>query len=78
MTVRIKPCVQSLGARAKALTERKLRLGTQIDSELRHPLPCHLQLGRLKRMRLRLKDNLASINGVLATLERGQMKPRTN
>ena len=69
---------QSLYARAKALAERKNRLDTQIDREMRRPLPCNLKLGRLKRLRLRLKDNLASINGVMATLDRGYFRPTTN
>ncbi len=75
MTLRLKPCVQSLGARAKVLAARKQHLDVQINGEMRRPLPCHLKLGRLKRLRLQLKDNLASINGVLATLERGGLRP---
>ena len=78
MTVFLKPRLQSLDARAKALAERKLRIDTEIDSELGRPLPCHLQLGRLKRTRLRVKDDLTSIHGVLATLARGQVERRVS
>ena len=78
MTVHMKPRLQSLYVRAKTLKERKQRLDNEIDSESQRPLPCHLQLGRLKRARFRLKDNLASIDGVMATLARGKMNPRIN
>jgi len=76
MNAHLKPRLQSLFARAKSLKERKQRLDQEIDNEQQRPLPCNLKLGRLKRARLRLKDNLASINGVMATLGRSHMKPR--
>jgi len=60
----------SLDSRANALAARKKRLDVEIAAEMRRPLPCQLHLGKLKRSKLRLKDALAEIEGVLATVDR--------
>ncbi|WP_424927996.1 YdcH family protein [Amaricoccus tamworthensis] len=60
----------SLAARASLLNMRKKRLERDIATEMGRPLPCNIELGRLKRSKLRLKDEIASIDGVLSTLQR--------
>lgn len=76
MPARPKSRLVSLDARAAALAKRKARLEYEIDGEMGRPLPCHLQLGRLKRSRLRLKDEMASLEGVLTTVQRARMERR--
>ncbi|MCE0505402.1 MULTISPECIES: YdcH family protein [unclassified Roseivivax] len=70
MTARPLTRPRSLDARAFALTERKRRLDAEIDAEMARPLPCTLRLGRMKRAKLRLKDELSLLDGVMATLHR--------
>ncbi len=60
----------SLDARANALVRRRHRLDAEINDEMKRSVPCHLQLGQLKRSKLRLKDEIAEIEGVLTTGQR--------
>ncbi len=63
----------SLDARSNALVTRRHRLDAEINDEMKRPVPCHLQLGQLKRSKLRLKDEIVEIEGVL-TKVRGKRR----
>lgn len=76
MNTRLTTRRTSLDARANALATRKHRLDAEIDAEMLRPVPCHLQLGKLKRSKLRLKDEIAEIEGVLTTVQRTGLERR--
>ncbi|MGB8622358.1 MAG: YdcH family protein [Paracoccaceae bacterium] len=78
MNARLTTRRTSLDARATALSARKHRLDAEIEAEMQRPVPCHLQLGKLKRSKLRLKDEIAEIEGVLTTVQRARLERRAN
>ena len=49
-------------ARIKALQRRHLQLDTQLDRELNRPNPCSIELQRLRREKLYLKDEISQIS----------------
>ncbi|MFY0611175.1 MAG: DUF465 domain-containing protein [Hyphomicrobiaceae bacterium] len=53
-----------LQKRLGALTVRKSKIERLIQQELAKSMPCWLTLQQLKRLRLRLKDHLASLQQV--------------
>ncbi|MGD1883858.1 MAG: DUF465 domain-containing protein [Paracoccaceae bacterium] len=69
MPTRKSPKVESLAARRKALSEIKSKLDLRIANENSRPLPDPSQLSRLKRMKLRAKDELTSIQTILGVRE---------
>lgn len=73
MNARLTTRRTSLDARANALVTRRHRLDTEIIDEMKRPVPCHLQLGQLKRDKLRLKDQIAEIEGVLTTVQHDRL-----
>lgn len=60
----------SLRNRVKALRMRHGELQERIDSELNRPAPDSAILGRLKRRKLLIKDELQRYDGVLSSLGR--------
>lgn len=58
----------SLRARLAALRGRHQELKERIVQELKRPAPCSIQLQRLKRRKVRVKDELARHEGLLRTL----------
>lgn len=52
------------------LKQRHSQLQDEIDTEMRRPLPDPLIAQKLKRTRLRLKDEIECIDGVLRTVGR--------
>jgi hypothetical protein len=78
MNSRLTTRATSLDARANALASRKQRLVSEIDAEMMRPAPCHLQLGKLKRSKLRLKDEIAEIEGVLSNVQRARLERRAS
>ncbi|NQY41247.1 MAG: YdcH family protein [Henriciella sp.] len=50
-------------ARIKALQRRHLQLDSQLDRELTRPNPCSIELQRLRREKLYLKDQIFQISG---------------
>lgn len=50
-------------ARLKALQRRHVNLDNKVDQELARPNPCSLELQRLKREKLYLKDEINQISG---------------
>lgn len=59
-----------LSARLEALRRRHARLEADIDAAGARPLPDALELKRLKKAKLDLKDEMAAMEGVLRTLAR--------
>ncbi|MEX0347914.1 MAG: DUF465 domain-containing protein [Paracoccaceae bacterium] len=51
------------------LKNRHHELKARIANELKRPAPCSVQLGRLKRRRLLIKDELARHEGLLRMLD---------
>ena len=60
-----------LTSRIEALRSRHGALDRRIEVEHRRPLPDNSVLQRLKREKLRLKDELARYDGLSRTLARG-------
>ena len=50
-------------ARIKALQRRHLQIDTQLARELNRPHPCSIDLQRLRREKLYLKDEINQISG---------------
>lgn len=69
MTARVRTA-QTLEARLAALHARHGRLEAEIAAEQARPLPDTTRLGQKKRAKLRLKDEIASLDGVIRTLSR--------
>ncbi len=65
-----------LRRRAGALAHVHRRLDKRIEEEQKRPVPCSASLQRLKRMKLRAKDEIEAIHSVVKTLERGQRQPQ--
>ena len=63
---------RGLEARAAALAALHARLELRLSDELKRPLPCTARLQRLKRMKLRARDEIASIEGLVRALDRGR------
>ena len=63
----------NLRARMRTLVSMRAGLQARIDAEQARPMPDTLKIQRLKRKRLKAKDETASIEGVLRTLERPQL-----
>ena len=63
----------SLAARIAALSDRHDRLDQAIAEESRRPLPDLYKLRSFKRAKLRLKDEIASHQGILKTLSRSTL-----
>lgn len=47
--------------RLRALQRRHLQLETKVEAELKRPNPCSIELGRLKREKLYLKDEMSTL-----------------
>jgi hypothetical protein len=58
MAERLRSKVQK---RLDSLSERKSRIERMIQQELGRSMPCWLTLQQLKRLRLRVKDHMASL-----------------
>jgi len=63
----------ALKARIEALRARHGALEARIGAEHRRPLPDTSVLQKLKREKLRLKDELARYDGLSRTLARGRL-----
>ncbi|MEM1129947.1 MAG: YdcH family protein [Pseudomonadota bacterium] len=63
--------LDTVEARLTALAERHAALDTAIAEEMRHIVPDDVKLRRLKRAKLRLKDDMAFLTGLTRTLSRG-------
>lgn len=50
-------------ARIKALQRRHLQIDARLDQELNRPNPCSIELQRLRREKLYLKDEINQISG---------------
>lgn len=61
---------RTLAARLQALRDRHGRLEAEIAAEQSRPLPDTARLGAKKRAKLRIKDEIASLDGVIRTLSR--------
>ncbi len=61
---------RTLGGRIAALRDRHRRLDESISEEQNRPLPDLATLQKLKRARLRTKDEIALREGLLRTIER--------
>lgn len=48
-------------ARLKALQRRHADLDTRVDAELKRPNPCAIELQRLRREKLYLKDEMSQL-----------------
>lgn len=70
------PAAPRRGACANALATHRHRLDAEINYEMKRPVPYHLQLSQLKRPELRLKDEIAEIEGVLTTVPRALVERR--
>ncbi|MFL4471294.1 DUF465 domain-containing protein [Tateyamaria armeniaca] len=66
------PSPKSLRTRQEALAEIKSRLETRIHDEHRRPLPDISRLSHLKRLKLRTKDEISSIQALMRALDRCQ------
>jgi len=53
-------CMQS-SRRLKALQHRHAQLDARVDVELRRPNPCTIEMRRLKREKLYLKDEMSQL-----------------
>ncbi|SDF24660.1 YdcH family protein [Limimaricola pyoseonensis] len=62
---------KALGARIKALRDRHAALDAQIGEIHSRPLPDTVQLRRLKVRKLRLRDEIRTLEGIVRTLARG-------
>ncbi|MEQ9258557.1 MAG: YdcH family protein [Roseovarius sp.] len=60
--------VFSIKARMANLRHRHSDLKARIAEELKRPAPCSTSLQQLKRKRLKIKDEIASYEGLLRTI----------
>lgn len=67
---RLAPNAASLAARADALAAMHARLDDQLGEEIARPLPDLAVVQDLKRRKLKTKDELAELEGVLRLLDR--------
>ena len=65
--------VNAISAKVAQLRRRHHRLAVQIDDELQRPAPCSLALQRLKRQRLRLKDQIAYYSALTRSQDRSRV-----
>ena len=72
MHTRIIPRKIALKSRIEALRSRHGKLESRIEVEHRRPLPDTSVLQRLKREKLRLKDEISRYDGLARTLARGR------
>lgn len=63
----------TLPARLARMQRSRLRLAEQIDAEMQRPLPCSVTLQKLKRERLRLKDQIAYVSALIRSPDRSRM-----
>lgn len=68
--------IPSLERRREALAARHADLDLALAEEISRPLPDMAELRRLKQAKLRLKDEMASIDGLRRTLARGRTRQR--
>ena len=61
-------------ARIGALTNRQATLEASLDEELGRPLPDHLRVRTLQRMKLKTKDEIRALLGVLRTIGRPEIR----
>jgi hypothetical protein len=59
----------SIDARLANLRDRHRQAKSKIAEELKRPAPCSFTLQKLKRKRLKIKDEVARYDGLLRTLE---------
>ena len=59
---------KQLVARKLSLQQRKAGLEDRIVEEMKKPIPCVFTLQRLKRVKLRLKDGIASTQATLESM----------
>lgn len=71
MNVQLSSKLAKLGARLAAMGNRHKALEDRIATVERRPQPDPIALKRLKREKLRLKDEMHYCEGVLRTLARG-------
>lgn len=62
---------EGLLSRVRALAARKSQLEAEIEAENSRPQPDGTRLQRFKRFKLRIKDEITSIEGVLRAVNRG-------
>lgn len=67
---RISGKIRKLGLRLRSLKLRHANVEASISAELRRPRPDDLLLQRLKKLRLRLKDEITGLDDVLAFVNR--------
>ena len=65
----------SLATRQNALKAIKSRLDLRIEDENRRPFPDMSRLSQLKRLKLRTKDEITSIQTLIRSLDRSQHSP---
>lgn len=70
MTMRTSIKPTALADRINTLRHRHRSLDNRVEAEHQRPLPEATVLQRLKRERLRLRDELARYEGILRTLSR--------
>ena len=75
MPNRQKPNPRSLATRQNALKAIKSRLDLRIEDENRRPFPDTSRLSQLKRLKLRTKDEITSIQTLIRSLDRSQHSP---
>ncbi|MEC3861814.1 YdcH family protein [Mesobacterium sp. TK19101] len=63
----------ALPAKVARLRRRHHQLAVQIDEELQRPMPCSVALQRLKRQRLRLKDQITYYSKLVGSQDRTRM-----
>ena len=66
---------RSLATRQNALKAIKSRLDLRIEDENRRPFPDMSRLSQLKRLKLRTKDEITSIQTLIRSLDRSQHSP---
>lgn len=71
----LKTSKDALAARITALKARHFELEAKLVREQARPAPDSVQLGRLKRRKLLIKDELARYEGVLRSLGRRLSAP---
>ena len=64
-----------LKARIGLLKERHAALEASLKGEMGRPLPDHLRVSALKQMKLRAKDEIQRMLGVLRTISRPDRRP---
>ena len=61
-------------SRVRALAERKSQLEGEIEAEHNRPKPDDARLQRFKRLKLRIKDEMTSLEGVMRAVNRGNRR----